>query len=174
MRPTSRPDGEAAVLAKIAAMPAPYCAMGERRDALILRSAPALQPTVWYGMPGYAKDGKTVCFFRADKKYMTFGLTQDANLTREEGAPHQLIESAWYFTALDQRRLSGQFPITSSKLAWRRPRVTLCVPFQRRRELCGGVEPISVAVILDLGPRLPGPRRVDGSTWQRRLEPAAA
>jgi len=81
-------DGEAAVLAKIAAMPAPYRAMGERLHALILRSAPALQPTVWYGMPGYAKDGKTVCFFRADKKYMTFGFTQEANLTREEGAPH--------------------------------------------------------------------------------------
>ena len=99
-----RPDkaaGEAAVLAKIAAMPAPYSAMGERLHALILRSAPALQPTVWYGMPGYAKDGKTVCFFRADKKYVTFGLTQEASLTREEGAPHQLIESAWYFTALD-------------------------------------------------------------------------
>ena len=94
-------DGEAAVLAKIAAMPAPYRAVGERLHALILRSAPALQPTVWYGMPGYAKDGKTVCFFRADKKYMTFGFTQEANLTREEGAPHQLIESAWYFTALD-------------------------------------------------------------------------
>jgi hypothetical protein len=94
-------DGEAAVLAKIAAMPAPYRAMGERLHALILRCAPALQPTLWYGMPAYAKDGKTVCFFRADKKYMTFGFTQDANLTVEEGAPHQLIESAWYFTALD-------------------------------------------------------------------------
>jgi hypothetical protein len=94
-------DSEAALLAKIAAMPAPYSAMGERLHALILRSAPALQPTVWYGMPGYAKDGKTVCFFRSDKKYMTFGFTQEANLTCEEGAPHQLIESAWYFTALD-------------------------------------------------------------------------
>jgi hypothetical protein len=47
------------------------------------------------------EDGQTVCFFRADQKYMTFGFTQQANLTREEGAPHQLIESAWYFTALD-------------------------------------------------------------------------
>jgi hypothetical protein len=65
-------DGEAAVLAKIAAMPAPYRAMGERLHALILRSAPELKPTVWYGMPGYAKDGPVVCFFRADK-YMTFG-----------------------------------------------------------------------------------------------------
>jgi hypothetical protein len=96
-----KPDGEAAVLAKIAAMPEPYRATGERLHALILRSAPALQPTVWYGMPAYAKDGKTVCFFRADKKYMTFGFTQDANFTREEGEPDQLIESAWYFTALD-------------------------------------------------------------------------
>jgi hypothetical protein len=94
-------DGEAAVLAKIDAMPSPYRAMGERLHALILRSAPALHPTLWYGMPAYTKDGKTVCFFRADKKYMTFGVTQEANLTPEEGAPHQLIESAWYFTGLD-------------------------------------------------------------------------
>jgi hypothetical protein len=106
--------GEAAVLAavleKIAAMPAPWRDMGERLHALILHSAPALQPTTWYGMPGYAKDGKTICFFRADKKYMTFGFTQEANLTPEEGAPHQLMESAWYFTALDdatETRLSA-------------------------------------------------------------------
>ncbi len=94
-------EGEAAVLAKIAAMPEPFRAMGERLHALILRSAPALQPSLWYGMPAYAKDGKTVCFFRADKKYMTFGFTQEANLTPDEGAPHQLIGSAWYFAALD-------------------------------------------------------------------------
>ncbi len=93
-----------------AAMPAPYNAMGERLHALIARSAPALQPTLWYGMPAYAKGGKTICFFRADKKYMTFGLTQDANLAPEEGASHQLIESAWYFTSLDdatETRLSA-------------------------------------------------------------------
>ena len=93
-------DGAAAVLAKIAAMPAPCCAMGERLHALILRSAPTLQPTLYYGMPWYAKDGKRVCFFRANK-YMTFGLTEEANLTRKEGSPHQLLASASYFTALD-------------------------------------------------------------------------
>jgi len=54
--------GEAAALEKIAAMPERFRAIGERLHALILRSAPALQPTVWYGMPGYAKEGKTVCF----------------------------------------------------------------------------------------------------------------
>jgi hypothetical protein len=109
-----RADGEAAVLAKIAAMPAPYRAMGERLHALILRSSPALRPTVWYGMPGYRKDGDLVCFFRGGgfpgEKYMTFGLTQKANFTREEGAPHQLLESAWFITALDdatEARLSA-------------------------------------------------------------------
>jgi hypothetical protein len=101
--------GEAAVLAKIAAMPAPYSAIGERLHALILRSAPALQPTLWYGMPAYSKDGSVICFFRADK-YMTFGLSDKANHTSDEGAPHQLRESAWFFTAMDsatEARLSA-------------------------------------------------------------------
>jgi hypothetical protein len=91
---------EAAALEKIAAMPPPYREMGERIHALILRSAPALQPTTWYGMPAYAKEGKVVCFFRADT-YMTFGLTEKANLTLEDGAPSQLRGSSWFFTALD-------------------------------------------------------------------------
>ena len=93
-------EGEAAVLAKIAAMPEPYRGMGERLHALIRRAAPELYPRVWYGMPGYAKDGPVLVFFRADK-YMTLGLTQDAKITREEGVPHQLMGSAWFFTALD-------------------------------------------------------------------------
>jgi len=94
-------DGEAAVLAKIAEMPAPYRAMGERLHEIITQSAPELTPRTWYGMPGYEKEGKVVCFFRADK-YMTFGLTEDATFTLEEGAPHQLMEYAWFFTAMDE------------------------------------------------------------------------
>lgn len=93
--------GETAVLAKIAAMPEPFRGEGERLHAAILRAAPTLQPKLWYGMPAYAQDGVTVCFFRSDKKYMTFGFTQEADLTREEGAPHQLMGAAWFFTALD-------------------------------------------------------------------------
>jgi hypothetical protein len=110
----AKADGEAAVLAKIAAMPSPYREMGERLHALILRTAPALQPTLFYGMPGYRKDGNLVCFFRGSlfpgEIYMTFGLTQKANFTREQGAPHQLLESAWFITALDaatEARLSA-------------------------------------------------------------------
>ena len=80
-------DGERAVLAKIAAMPGPYRAMGEQLHAIIKASAPALSPKVWYGMPGYARDGTCVCFFRADK-YMTLGFTEEANLF-DEGAHMQ-------------------------------------------------------------------------------------
>lgn len=94
-------DAEAAVLAKIAALPEHYRAVGERLHALILRNAPALQPTLWYGMPAYGKDGAVICFFRADK-YMTFGLSDKANHDIEEGAPHRLRESAWFFTEMDE------------------------------------------------------------------------
>src|SRR5262249_47947422 len=55
-------DGESAVLAKIAAMPAPDRAMGERLHAIIKASAPTLSPKTWYGMPAYAKDGQVICF----------------------------------------------------------------------------------------------------------------
>jgi hypothetical protein len=70
MKAKSRQEAEAELLEKIASMPSPFRAMGERLHALILRSAPALQPTTWYGMPAYAKDGNAICFFRADKKYI--------------------------------------------------------------------------------------------------------
>jgi len=93
-------DDEAAVLEKVAAMPEPYREMGERLHALILRSAPDLHPRLWYGMPGYAKGGPVLCFFRVDK-YMTFGLTEHATFELEEGATDQLMPSSWFFTALD-------------------------------------------------------------------------
>jgi hypothetical protein len=77
-------DGESAVLAKIAALPGPYRAMGERLHALIKASAPALSPRLWYGMPAYAKDGNVVCFFRGGQmfkeRYMTLGFSDKANL----------------------------------------------------------------------------------------------
>ena len=97
---TKKEDGEAVVLAKIAAMPEPYRTMGERLHAVILRSAPVLRPTTWYGMPAYAKDGKVICFFRADK-YMTFGLTDNANLALDKDAPDQLRSASWFLDSLD-------------------------------------------------------------------------
>ena len=60
----------------------------------------AAEGVVWHAGYAKTKDSPVICFFRADK-YMTFGLTDKANFTREEGATHQLLESAWFFTALD-------------------------------------------------------------------------
>src|SRR5205085_6942717 len=81
-------DGESAVLAKIAEMPEPDRAMGERLHAVIKASAPDLSPRLWYGMPAYGKDGKVVCFFQTRQKfntrYATLGFSDEANL--DEGA----------------------------------------------------------------------------------------
>jgi hypothetical protein len=44
-------EAESAVFAAIAAMEAPYHAMGERLHAIIKASEPVLSPRLWYGMP---------------------------------------------------------------------------------------------------------------------------
>src|SRR5256714_13493699 len=81
-------DGESAVLAKIAEMPEPDRAMGERLHAVIKASTPALSPRLWYGMPAYAMDGNVICFFQSAQKfktrYATVGFSDKANL--DEGA----------------------------------------------------------------------------------------
>lgn len=91
---------EAEVLAKIAAWPAPYKKMGERIHEIILESVPEFRAKLWYGMPGYTKGGPVLCFFRVDD-YMTFGLTEKANLAVAADATDQLIDSAWFLTKLD-------------------------------------------------------------------------
>jgi hypothetical protein len=87
-RRPGKADGERAVVAKIAAMPAVDRAMGERLHAIIKASAPVLSPKLWYGMPAYAKDDEVVCFFQCAQKfktrYATFGFSDKANL--DEGA----------------------------------------------------------------------------------------
>ena len=83
-----REEGEAAVRAKIAEMPAGDRALAERIHALVSAAAPELVPRTWYGMPAYTRDGKVVCFFQAGSKfesrYCTFGF-QDAAALDEGG-----------------------------------------------------------------------------------------
>ncbi|MEQ8674781.1 MAG: DUF1801 domain-containing protein [Aggregatilineales bacterium] len=93
-------DNEAAVLEKIATMPEPYNMIGKRLHEIITEAVPDLNPRLWYGAPGYAKEGPVLCFFRVDD-YMTFGLTEKANFTVEDGAPDQLMACAWFLTSLD-------------------------------------------------------------------------
>ena len=102
-------DGESAVLAKIAAMPAPERAMGKRLHAIIKTSAPVLSPKLWYGMPAYAKDGKVVCFFQSAQKfktrYATFGFSDKANL--DEGAMWPTAFALKELTAADEARIAA-------------------------------------------------------------------
>ena len=102
-------DEESAVLAKIAEMPEPDRAMGERLHAVIKASAPALSPRLWYGMPAYAKDGKVVCFFQSAQKfktrYATFGFSDKANL--DEGAMWPTAFALTELTAADEARIGA-------------------------------------------------------------------
>jgi len=108
-RGAARADGERDVLAKIAEMPEPDRAMGERLHAIITASAPSLSPKTWYGMPAYAKDGKIVCFFQsADKfkaRYATFGFNDSANL--DDGAMWPTSFALTKLTAADEARIGA-------------------------------------------------------------------
>jgi hypothetical protein len=101
--------GESEVLAKIAEMPEPDRAMGERLHAIIKAGAPALSPRLWYGMPAYAKDGKVVCFFQSAQKfnsrYATFGFNDTANL--DDGAMWPTSFALTELTAADEARISA-------------------------------------------------------------------
>ena len=102
-------EGEGAVLAKLAAMPEPDRALGKRLHAIVKASAPALAPTLWYGMPAYAKDGKVVCFFQSGQKfktrYATFGFSDSANL--DEGAMWPVAFALKELTADDEARIGA-------------------------------------------------------------------
>lgn len=98
------------VLAKIENFSDTYRDVGKRLHEIITTTAPQLQPRLWYGMPGYAlkSDGPVVLFFREDK-YVSFGITENTNLT-ELGSPAEgLVGSAWYLTVLN--------PDTEAKIA---------------------------------------------------------
>lgn len=90
LKAASRPgrkaaDGEADLLAKVAAMPEPDRVMATRIHAIVRASAPSLVPRTWYGMPAYANaEGKVVCFFQGMSKfktrYATLGFSDRAKL----------------------------------------------------------------------------------------------
>ena len=108
-RGAGKADGESDVLAKIAEMPEPDRALGERLHAIIKASAPALSPRLWYGMPAYAKDGKVVCFFQSAQKfktrYATFGFLHEANL--DEGALWPTAFALKELTAAEEARIGA-------------------------------------------------------------------
>ena len=83
-----RGDGEADIRARLDDMPPDDRAMGERLHEIVTKALPELMPKTYYGMPAYAKDGKTICFYKPKSKfkvrYSTFGFQPDARLDDEE------------------------------------------------------------------------------------------
>jgi uncharacterized protein YdhG (YjbR/CyaY superfamily) len=102
-------EGETALLAKIAAMREPDRGMAKRIHAIVKANAPALSPTTWYGMPAYAKGGKTVCFFQDAAKfkarYATFGFSDSANL--DEGGLWPVAFALKQLTAAEEARIGA-------------------------------------------------------------------
>jgi uncharacterized protein YdhG (YjbR/CyaY superfamily) len=106
----AKADGEKAVLAKIAEMPAPDRALAERVHAIVKANAPSLTPKTWYGMPAYAnEDGKIVCFFQSaakfDARYATLGFNDTANL--DEGAMFPTSFALKALTAAEEAKIGA-------------------------------------------------------------------
>ena len=102
-------DGEAEVLANIAAMSGSDRALGERLHAIIKADAPALSPRLWYGMPAYTKGGKVVCFFQSAQKfktrYATLGFQHEANL--DEGHMWPVAFALTGLTGAEEARIGA-------------------------------------------------------------------
>ena len=108
-RGAARQDDENAVLAKIATMPQPDRAMGERLHAIIMASAPGLAPRLWYGMPAYSRDGDVVCYFQNAQKfkarYSTLGFSDKAAL--DEGQMWPTAFALKDLTSADEARIGA-------------------------------------------------------------------
>jgi uncharacterized protein YdhG (YjbR/CyaY superfamily) len=106
---SNKADLEREVLEKIASMPAPDRALGERLHKIIKASAPAIESKLWYGMPAYAKDGKIVCFFQDANKfkarYATLGFSDEANL--DEGNMWPNAYALTKLTAADEAKITA-------------------------------------------------------------------
>ncbi|MDQ1593228.1 MAG: hypothetical protein QOG71_3855 [Pyrinomonadaceae bacterium] len=103
----NKADGEADVLATIAAMGEADRAIAERLHEIVKASAPTLSPKTWYGMPAYARDGKVVCYFQSAQKFKTryasFGFSDEANL--DEGALWPTAFALKKLTAAEEARI---------------------------------------------------------------------
>jgi uncharacterized protein YdhG (YjbR/CyaY superfamily) len=100
-------DGEGAVLAKIAELPAADRAMATRIHELITANAPTITPRTWYGMPAYARGGKVVCFFQGAQKfktrYATLGFSDQAQL--DDGAMWPTAFALARLTPVEEARI---------------------------------------------------------------------
>lgn len=107
-RKASAAEDEQAVIDKIAAMPDADRILGERIHALVKATAPDLTAKLWYGMPAYYKNGKSICFFQDANKfkarYATFGFNEAARL--DDGNMWPTSYALLKLTPVDEKRIA--------------------------------------------------------------------
>jgi uncharacterized protein YdhG (YjbR/CyaY superfamily) len=105
----SREVDERAVLAKIAQMPGADRTIGKRIHEIIGRSAPALSPRLWYGMPAYTKGGDVLCYFQPAYKfkarYGSLGFSDQAKL--DEGRMWPIVYAVSELTAAEEATIAS-------------------------------------------------------------------
>jgi len=71
-RGAAKAKAEAEAMAeKIAEMPEADRVLAEEIQRVVAAEAPGLSPKLWYGMPGWARDGKIVLFLQGAEKFNT-------------------------------------------------------------------------------------------------------
>ena len=79
-----RAQGEKDVKAAIAKLKGSDAALAKKIHEIVMKAAPELMPTTWYGFPAYKRNGKLVCFYKQSAKfgdrYSTLGFESAANL----------------------------------------------------------------------------------------------
>ena len=102
-------DLEGEVLAKIREMGAADRARATRIHEIIKATAPDLTSRLYYGMPAYAKNGKTICFYKPAEKFRTryaeLGFNQDAHL--DDGAIWPISWALTTITATEEAKVKA-------------------------------------------------------------------
>lgn len=101
-------DGLQATLDAIQKMAPEDRAIAERVHVVVTRTAPALAPKTWYGMPAYANEaGKVVLFFKDAGKfgtrYSTLGFEDAAHL--DDGDVWPVVYALQYWSPAVEKKV---------------------------------------------------------------------
>jgi uncharacterized protein YdhG (YjbR/CyaY superfamily) len=102
-------EAAAAVAEKIAELTGVDKQVAEALDRIVKEHAPELTPKTYYGMPGYAKDGKVLVFYQPgakfDTRYGTVGFQDNASI--DDGSMFPVAFGFTGFTAADEKKLAA-------------------------------------------------------------------
>lgn len=105
----TKDDGLKAVLAAIAEMTGDEHATATRIHEIVGEAAPELDPKTYYGMPGWAKDGKVLVFFQSATKfktrYSTLGFNDNAAI--DEGTMWPVAYAITALTATHEKTIAA-------------------------------------------------------------------